>query len=139
VRHLLKRRRGGFTLVETLVAFAVLAVAMSQLMAALGGAANNESRADFFLRACREGQSQLDALGVTERLIQGETTGSYEDGLLWSLRVEPYVTLQSPINSGSVASFWAHLTIRRPGSREGATQSLTLTTLKIVTTSEPTQ
>ena len=133
------RRRSGFTLVETLVAFAVLAVAMSQLMAALGGAANNESRADFFLRACREGQSQLDALGVTERLVQGETNGSYEDGLLWSLNVEPYVTLQSPIKDGGVASFWAHLTIRRPGSSGGATQSLTLTTLKIVTTAEPTQ
>ncbi len=139
MRLLLMRRRGGFTLVETLVAFAVLAVAMSQLMAALGGAAQNESRADFFLRACREGQSQLDALGVTERLIQGETNGSYEDGLLWSLKVEPHVTLQSPIRSGGVASFWARLTIRRPGAREGATQSLTLATLKIITTAEPSQ
>ena len=85
------------------------------------------------------GAIQLDALGVSERLVQGETTGSYEDGLLWNLKVEPYVTLQSPIRNGGVASFWAHLTIRRPGSAGGATQSLTLTTLKIVTTTEPTQ
>ncbi len=133
------RRRRGFTLVETLVAFAVLAVAMSQLMTALGGAAQNESRADFFLRASREGQSQLDALGVTGRIAQGETNGRYEDGLLWSLKVEPYVTLESPMRTGEVASFWALLTIRRPGSREGATQSLTLATLKIVTTTEPVQ
>jgi len=139
VRHFLIRRRRGFTLVETLVAFAVLAVAMSQLMTALGGAAQNESRADFFLRASREGQSQLDALGVTGGIVQGETNGSYEDGLLWSLKVEPYVTLQSPMRNGGVASFWALLTIRRPGSREGATQSLTLATLKILTTAEPTQ
>jgi general secretion pathway protein I len=133
------RRRNGFTLIETLVAFAVLALAMSQLMAALSGAAQNESRADFFLRASREGQSQLDALGVEGRVVRGETNGSYDDGLLWSLTVEPYVTVKSPMRTGEVLSFWAHLTIRRPGSQEGARQSLTLTTLKIVTTNEPAQ
>jgi len=139
VRHVLKRRRAGFTLVETLVAFAVLALAMSRLMTALSGAAQNESRADFFLRASREGQSQLDALGVERRIERGETNGRYEDGLLWNLKVEPYVTVKSPLQTGEVESFWAHLTIRRPGSQEGAHQSLTLTTLKLVTASEPTQ
>jgi len=133
------RRRDGFTLVETLVAFAVLALAMSQLMTALSGAAQNESRADFYLRASREGQSQLDALGVEGRIERGETNGSYEDGLLWDLKVEPYLTVKSPMRTGEVVSFWAHLTIRRPGLQEVARQSLTLTTLKIVTISEPTQ
>ncbi|ARN82218.1 prepilin-type N-terminal cleavage/methylation domain-containing protein [Methylocystis bryophila] len=136
MRRLLIRRRGGFTLIETLAAFAVLALAMSQLMATLSGGARNESRADFLLRASREGQSQLDAVGIEGPIAQGETTGAYDDGLLWNLRIDPYVTIKSLTGTGEVASFWLRLTIRRPGSQEGARESLTLTTLKIISTRE---
>jgi general secretion pathway protein I len=137
VRRLLIHRRRGFTLVETLVAFAVLALAMSQLMAALGGGARNESRADFLLRASREGQSQLDAIGIEGPIARGETNGAYDDGLLWNLSVEPYLAVKALVGGGEVASFWLRLTIRRPGAQEGARESLTLTTLKIVATREP--
>ncbi len=137
MRRKLIRRRTGFTLIETLVAFAVLALAMSQLMTALSGGARNESRADFLLRASREGQSQLDSVGTEHPIARGETNGAYDDGLLWNLRVEPYVTIKSATGSGELASFWLHLTIRRPGAQEGARESLTLTTLKIVPTREP--
>jgi general secretion pathway protein I len=139
VRHLLTRRRSGFTLIETLVAFAVLALGMSSLMTALSGATRNETRADFLLRASREGQSHLDSLGVDGPIVQGETSGSYDDGLLWTLVVEPYVVLKSPLGGAQVGSFWAYLSIRRPGSEGSARDGLTLTALKIVQTSEPAQ
>jgi general secretion pathway protein I len=137
VRRLLIRRRTGFTLIETLVAFAVLALAMSQLMAALSGGARNESRADFLLRASREGQSHLDAVGLEGQIVQGETNGAYDDGLVWNLNVEPYVAVEAPLGNGGIKSFWLRLTIRRPGAQEGARESLTLTTLKIVAKLEP--
>jgi general secretion pathway protein I len=137
VRRLLIRRRTGFTLIETLVAFAVLALAMSQLMAALSGGARNESRADFLLRASREGQSHLDAVGVEGPIVQGETNGAYDDGLVWNLNVEPYIAVEAPLGNGGLKSFWLRLTIRRPGAQEGARESLTLTTLKVVAKLEP--
>jgi general secretion pathway protein I len=137
VRRLLIRRHGGFTLVETLVAFAVLALAMSQLMAALAGGARNESRADFLLRASREGQSHLDAIGIEGPIGRGETSGAYDDGLLWNLQIQPDFVIKSPAGNAELASFWLRLTIRRPGAQEGARESLTLTTLKIVSTREP--
>ncbi len=139
MQRLLIRRSGGFTLVETLVAFAVLALAMSQLMAALGGGARNESRADFLLRASREGQSHLDAVGIEKPIARGETSGAYDDGLLWSLQVEPYIAIKSPVGNNELASYWLRLSIRRPGDQDGARETLTLTTLKIIPTREPQQ
>lgn len=130
-------RRGGFTLIEALVAFAILALAMSQLLVAAGGAAHNESRADFLLRAGRQGRSQLETLGIDGPISEGETTGTYEDGLLWRLVVEPSRVVRSPAGDKALASFWARLTIRRPGPQNLAPETLTLTTLKIMPIKEP--
>ncbi len=130
------KRKGGFTLIETLVAFAILALAMSQLLAAAGGGAQNDNRADFLLRGARLGQSQLAALGVDGPIQLGETSGRYDDGLYWSLTVEPDRTHKSPTGDAVVASFWARLTISRPTPQSAPRENLTLTTLKIVTVKE---
>lgn len=126
-------RRDGFTLIEALVAFAILALAMAQLLAAASGAALNESRADFFLRAARLGQSQLDALGVDAPISLGETNGRYDDGLLWTLVVTSHRQVKSPAGSAVTSSYWARLTVRRPSPQFASRESLTLATLKLVT------
>jgi general secretion pathway protein I len=124
--------RRGFTLIEGLAAFAILALTLTQLLSALGGATTNESRADFLLRATRQGQSQLDSLGLDAPIAQGETSGAYEDGLLWTLTVEPHRTVKSPLSGTSVASYWAQLAIRRPSAPGAKRESITLTALKLV-------
>jgi len=128
------RKRDGFTLIEALVAFAILALALAQLLAAAGAGALNESRADFYLRAARLGRSQLEALGVDAPLALGETNGRYDDGLLWTLVVAPYRQSHSPAGGAVTSSFWARLTIRRPLPQAVSRESLTLSTLKLVTT-----
>ncbi|MGO9772920.1 MAG: prepilin-type N-terminal cleavage/methylation domain-containing protein [Roseiarcus sp.] len=130
-------RRNGFTLIEALVAFAILALVMAQLLSTAGGAALNESRADFLLRASRMGQSHLDALGIASPIAIGETSGRYDDGLLWSLIVEPGRAVSKSTGASVVASYWARLTISRPTPRGAKPESLTLTTLKLVTTANP--
>ncbi len=128
--------KAGFTLIEALVAFAILALAMGQLLVAAGGGARNDSRADFLLRAARLGQSQLAALGVDGPLEQGETSGRYDDGLYWRLSIAPYLTRKSPTGDAVVASFWAKLTVSRPTPQSAPSENLTLTTLKLVTYKE---
>jgi general secretion pathway protein I len=130
-------RRGGFTLIEALVAFAILALVMAQLLAAASGAATNESRADFLLRASRLGQSQLDALGLETPIAPGETTGRYDDGLLWSLVVAPGRAVATQTGALVAASYSARLTIRRPTPPGAKTESLVLTTLKLVAPASP--
>ncbi len=121
--------RGGFTLIETLAAFAILTLALSQLLAGASGAARNESRADFLLRASRQGQSQLEALGVDGSISPGETRGRYEDGLEWILTVEPQRIVKGATGAPIAASHLARITVFRPPA---GTENLTLSTVKII-------
>jgi general secretion pathway protein I len=128
--------RSGFTLIETLAAFAILTLVLSQLLAGTSGAARNESRADFLLRASREAQSQLETLGVVGPVSSGETRGRFEDGLEWILRVEPRQIVRGANGAPIAASHLARITVFRPPS---GTENLTLSTIKIITLADAAQ
>jgi prepilin-type N-terminal cleavage/methylation domain-containing protein len=131
----LKARR-GFTLLEALVAFAILALALSQLLAGVGGGARSESRADFLLRAARHGASQLDALGADGAIPLGDSTGRYDDGLVWRLTVRQGRTIKGPTGAVIAASFPARLIIERPS---GYADAFVLSTVKVITYEERAQ
>jgi general secretion pathway protein I len=124
-------KRDGFTLVETLAAFVILTLALSQLLAGVSGAAHNESRADFLLRASRDGQSHLSALGLEAPISVGETSGRYDDGLEWILSVDPPRLVKGKFAGGApiAEGYLARLTISGPPAR---TNTLTLTTIAVV-------
>ncbi len=87
-----KRSARGFTLLEVLVAFALLAVALTLLLGTLSGAARQVGEADLRSRAVLHAQSLLAATGVQAPLQEGQREGEWEDGRYhWSLQVQPYV------------------------------------------------
>ncbi|HUO54365.1 MAG TPA: type II secretion system protein [Rhodoblastus sp.] len=104
-------RRRGFTLIEALAAFAIMALALGQLLASISMGAANERRADFLLRAAADAQSHLAALGVTLPLAPGETSSRYEDGLAWTLNVERDRGLASTGAASSVVAYRVHLAV----------------------------
>jgi general secretion pathway protein I len=122
------RSRRGFSLIESLAAFAILALVLGQLLSGVGGGARNESRADFLFRAARQGASQLDALGVDDAVPFGETSGRYPDGLFWFLSVTPGRTVNGLTGKPIATSFHARLVVKR-GTGYG--DSFILSTLKI--------
>lgn len=92
------RRRGGpprargFTLLEVLVAFALLAVALTLLLGTLSGAVRQVGQADLRSRAVLHAQSLLAGIGVQAPLQEGRQQGDWEDGRYqWTLQVRPYV------------------------------------------------
>lgn len=78
----------GFTLVEVVVAFALLAFALTLLLGAMTRATTQVRNAEHAGRAALHAQSLLHQAGVGEPLVPGTTEGVLEDGRYrWSLHV----------------------------------------------------
>ncbi len=120
--------RKGFTLIEALGAFAILAITLGQLLNGVSGGVRNEARADFLLRASREGASQIDALGVDGTVQSGETSGKYPDGLNWILTVSPGPVVPIVGGGQTISSFHVKLIIMKPS---GYGERFTLSTVKL--------
>lgn len=87
------RSRGrGFTLLEVIIAFAVLALALTLLLGTLSGSAREVRASADAGRAAMHAQSLLDQVGVGEALRPGSRDGEFEDGRYrWNLSIERYV------------------------------------------------
>ncbi len=82
----------GYTLIEVIVAFALLALALTLLLGSLSSAARQVHWADGAGRATLYAQSLLDQAGVGTPLSAGSRSGDFEDGRYhWTLDVHPYV------------------------------------------------
>jgi general secretion pathway protein I len=82
----------GYTLIEVIVAFALLALALTLLLGTLSNSARQVHWADGAGRATLHAQSLLDQVGVGEPLQAGTRSGSFEDERYrWTLQIRPYV------------------------------------------------
>lgn len=85
------KHQRGYSLLEVIVAFAVLALALTLLLGSLSGASRQIKQADLRSRAVLHAQSLLAVTGVVEPLQDGERSGEWEDGRYrWQLQVAPY-------------------------------------------------
>lgn len=85
------RNQRGYTLIEVLVAFAILALALTLLLGTLSGASRQVRWADDAGRAALHAQSLLDDIGVGTALQPGQRDGQFEAGRYrWSLVIDPY-------------------------------------------------
>ena len=94
-------RQRGYTLIEVLVAFAILALALTLLLGTLSGATRQVRWADDAGRAALHAQSLLDQVGVAEAPRRERREGSFENGRYrWSLEIAPYADpLLPPTNA----------------------------------------
>lgn len=91
------RNQSGFTLLEVIAAFALLALALTLLLGTLSGATGQLRGADQAGRAAMHAQSLLAETGVGAALLPGVRTGEWEGGRYrWRLQVAPYVDPARP-------------------------------------------
>ena len=84
-----RKRQRGFTLIEIIVALAILAVALGALFQAFSGGLQATAVAGRQAAAVMLAQSLLDRIGQDIPLVAGEQTGVSEDGLRWSIAIAP--------------------------------------------------
>jgi general secretion pathway protein I len=84
--------QSGYTLIEVIAAFAVLALALTLLLGSLSGASRQVRQADEASRAALHAQSLLDQVGIGEALQPGRRDGEFEAGRFqWALDIAPYI------------------------------------------------
>ncbi len=80
-------RRRGFTLLEVLVAFAVLAVALGVAFEIFATGLRGARSADALTRAVLIAESRLARIGVETELTPGESEGETDDGTRWRIEI----------------------------------------------------
>jgi len=86
----IKNKQGGFTLLETLVAFTMLAVTYATVMQIIAGSSKNTVKASQNTKIAMLVQSKLDGLGLFEKLEEGSNSGEFDDRTSWTLEITPY-------------------------------------------------
>jgi general secretion pathway protein I len=80
----------GFTLIEAIAAFVLLALFIGVLMSALSTSMRQTVRAEQESLAAQWAQSKLDLVGIGEKLETGTTRDSFDDTYRWEMTVEEY-------------------------------------------------
>lgn len=128
-------RARGYTLIEVLVAFSVLALALALLLGILSGAMRQVRWSADAGRAALHAQSLIAQAGVGEVLAPGRREGELEAGRYrWSLEVEPWTDPALPA-AVAVDPFGARpmaLRLRVEWGEGGAAQRLELQSLRLV-------
>ena len=80
----------GMTLIEVLVAFVILSLAMGVIMQIFSGGIRNARLAEGYSRALFLAESKLDAVGREQPLVPGEMNGQTSLDLRWRVIVSPF-------------------------------------------------
>jgi general secretion pathway protein I len=78
----------GFTLIEVLAAIALLAIVVAVALGALGKSAQNAGRAAALDAAVEHAQSLFAQQGLLDPLKNTEQSGTFADGMRWTLKVK---------------------------------------------------
>jgi type II secretory pathway pseudopilin PulG len=118
----------GFTLVETIVAFAVLALILTVLLGGLSRMTTGGRRAEILREALALAQARLDGLGVVEPLTPGESTGRFDNGFVWRLRIgNP--RMGAP--ASGMAGAWVEIAVSAPADGTSAPPTVSLAGFKL--------
>jgi general secretion pathway protein I len=83
-------RQSGYTLIEVLVAFMILALALTVLMRIFSGGLRNVSVSSDYATATLIAESRLAAAGIDVPLVPGETSGTEGERFEWTVSVQDY-------------------------------------------------
>ncbi len=81
----------GFSLLEVLVAFVILALILGVLMQIFSGGLRNASRVDEYQQAVLLGQSKLASVGIETPLKVSESNGEFNAVYRWQISIRPYL------------------------------------------------
>ncbi len=124
-----RNRQAGFSLLEVLVAFAILTLCLGVLLRIFGGGDRLSGLLDEHARAVVLAESLLADAGVETPLQPGAFSGNLGQGFSWIMRVTPFTPPGEPLPEQPFKSYWVELTVAWGDG--GQPHSFTLGTLRL--------
>ena len=84
------RNQRGFSLIEVLVAFMILALSLTVIFRIFSGGLRNVALSEDYARAVLVAESRLSTIGVSEPLQRGVTSGEWGERFRWQRVVDTY-------------------------------------------------
>lgn len=127
-------RQAGFSLLEVVVAFAILALSLGLLIQIFTRAMNTTVLSGAYSRAATLAEARLNAVGVDIPLELGSYNGDTELGLNWRVVIEPFEPTDLP-GEPIVDAFFVTSVVSW-GDGTARNRQVSLSTLRLAATSD---
>lgn len=123
-------KNNGFTLIEAMVAFTIMALALVALLQAFSSGLRNIGVAESYAMAAMEARSKLAEAGQVIDLEPGESGGDLDSGGTWRAVIEPHDTGAFGLEAVGMRlkAFTVEVTVTWDGGRDLTLRSLRLAT-----------
>lgn len=122
------RKEEGFTLIEVLVALAILSISMAVLLGVFSDSLSRVRANETRTVAGALAQSLLAEVGISRPLHVGDETGDLANGYRWRLHAEPYGSDQDR-QAWPVVALLVSVAVWKEGD---AAKAMELTTLRLL-------
>jgi general secretion pathway protein I len=124
--------QAGFSLIEILVAFAILSLSLGVILRIFAGGGHIAATADEYSRAILTAESLMASLGVEKPLQPGQSGGEIPGGYRWTVDVTPYPFDQSLLGGQKIGfnPYWVDLTVE--WGDENDPRAFNLKTLRMI-------
>jgi len=84
------QRNEGFTLIEVIASFTILAMTFMVVLEILSNSSTNTIKSSERTRISLLAQSKMDEVGLLIPVVEGSESGSFDDGVDWDMFIEAY-------------------------------------------------
>ena len=127
----LSGKQGGYSLIEVLVAFVILAMALTVLLRIFSGGLRNVDAATDYAQAVVIANAQMNSPGSIEPLQPGETAGEIEERFTWTRTISDFrLETQSTNPERQLPAY--HISVEVQWADGNGTRRVAFETLRLV-------